>query len=300
MINALTPQTQSFLTALNAIERRAQTAQQQLSTGLRINTVSDDPSQISDLLSVQAAISQNNQINQNLAQVKTETDTAESVVSNAVTLVEQAQSLGTQGASDMDSADTRQKLAEQVGSVLQQLVGAANTTSGGRFLFSGDADQTQPYTIDLTQTNPVSAYAGSAATREVQMPDGATAALTQTAQQIFDGAGDNSVFGAVNNLRLALMNNDTAGINSAISQLGTADSYLNTELAFYGTAQNRVNNGISYAATNQTQLQTQLSSIEDADETQSILMLQQSQTQEQAALESEAQLPRQTLFNFLG
>src|SRR5579863_8561895 len=119
MISSLTPQTQAFLTALNAIQQRAQTAQQQLSTGLRINTVSDDPSQISDLLSVNASISENNQITQNLAQVKTETDTAESVVSNAVTLVEQAQSLGTQGASDMDSADTRSKLAEQVGSVLQ-------------------------------------------------------------------------------------------------------------------------------------------------------------------------------------
>ena len=50
---------------------------------------------------------------------------------------------------------------------------------------------------------------------------------------------------------------------------------------------------------NQTQLQTQIANLQDADLTGSILTLNQDQTQEQAALQSEARIPRTTLFDFL-
>lgn len=303
MITFYNAQTQSFLDGMTQIQQREARAQQELTTGLRINTVSDAPDQISNLLSLRSALARNAQIGQNLASVKSETDAAESAVSNAVSLVEQAQSLGTQGASDLttDAATTRQQLAQQLGNVLTELVNIANTSVGGRYIFAGDNDQTQPYTIDLTQTNPVSAYAGSDSTRQVEAPNGSTFAIAQTAQQLFDAAGaGNNVFQSINNLRNAMLNNDSAGIQSAVAQVGSTDQYLNNELAFYGNVQDQVTNATNDQATYNTQLQTQLSSLEDADETQAITDLTQAQTQQQAALTSEAQLPRTSLFNFLG
>jgi flagellar hook-associated protein 3 FlgL len=301
MITFYDAQTQSFLNGMNQIQQRLATAQQQLTTGLRINTVSDAPDQISDVLSLQTAISFNTQIGQNLASVKAETDTGESAVSSAVSLVEQAQSLGTEGADDMDSADTRQQLATQLGNILTELVNTANTSVNGRFIFAGDSDQTQPYTIDLTQTDPISAYAGSASTRQVEAPDGSTFAIALTAQQIFDGSGDgNSVFQSISNLRNALLNNDSSGIQAALAQVGSADTYLNDQLTFYGNVQDQVTNATNAQANDDTQLRTQLSTLEDANETQSITTLTEAQTEEQAALTSEAQLPKTNLFSFLG
>jgi len=302
MITFYDAQTQSFLDGMKQIQQREAQAQQQLTTGLRINTVSDAPDQISNLLSLRSAIARNTQIGQNLASVKSETDAAESAVSNAVSLVEHAQSLGAQGASDMTSAATRQQLAQQLGEVLTELVNTANTTVGGRYIFAGDSDQTQPYTIDLTQTNPISAYAGSASTRQVEAPNGSAFAIAQTGQQLFDapGGSNNNVFTAINNLRNALLNNDSAGIQTAMAQVGGADQYLNNELAFYGNVQDQVANATNDQGTSDTQLRTQLSTLEDADETQAITDLMQAQTQQQAALTSEAQLPRTNLFNFLG
>ncbi len=205
MVTFYNQQTQAFLDGMNRIQQRETQAQMELTTGLRINTVSDAPDQISDLLAVRSDVSRNTQIGQNLASVKTETDSAESAVSSAVSLVEQAVSLGTQGASGIDSADTRGQLAQQLGSVLTELVGIANTNVGGRYIFSGDSDQTQPYTIDLTQTNPVSAYAGTVATRQVESADGSTFAVSKTAQDLFDAPDPgNNVFMSINNLRNAL------------------------------------------------------------------------------------------------
>jgi len=301
MITFYNAQTQSFLDGMNRIQQREAQAQLELTTGIRINFVSDAPDQISGLLSVRSDIARNTQIGQNLASVKTETDTAESAVSGAVSLVERAQSLGTEGATDLVSADTRQQLAQELGSVLTQLVNTANTTVGGRYIFSGDSDQTQPYSIDLTQTNPTSAYAGTAATRQVESADGSTFAVAESAQDIFDAPGSNdNVFMAISNLRSALLNNDSAGVNTALSQVNSADTYLNNQLAFYGTVQDRVASAINYSSQYDTQLKTQLSAIQDADETQSIIDLNQAQTQQQAALAAEGQIPRTSLFNFLG
>ncbi len=128
MISSLDPSAQSFLTGLNQIQQRLQTAEQQLTTGLKINSVSDDPSQIANLWQTRSNLDQVQQINSNLGQVQTEVNTGESVLESAISLVESAQTLGAQGASDTSDANTRQNLAGQLGSVLQQLVSTANTT----------------------------------------------------------------------------------------------------------------------------------------------------------------------------
>jgi flagellar hook-associated protein 3 FlgL len=300
MISSLDSSAQSFLSGVNQIQQRAQHAQRELTTGLKINTVSDAPDQIAILWQTRSSLDQVQQINANLGRVKTEVDTAQGVLQSAVTLVERAQSLGTQGANGTTTAQTRQDLANELGSILQQLVASANTTVEGRYIFSGNSDQQAPYSIDLTQNTPISGYQGSSATRQVQGPDGSLFSVGQTAQQIFDSSNaQQSVFVSINNLREALLNNDAAGTVSSVGDVKTAGAYLNQQLAFYGTVQNRVASGLDFGQNYQTQLQTQLGGIQDADETQAITELTQAQTQLQAALVSRAQLPQKSLFDFL-
>jgi len=214
--------------------------------------------------------------------------------------VERAETLGAEGANSTSTAATNQNLADELGTVLQQLVSNANTTVEGRYIFSGDSDQTAPYSIDLTQTNPVSAYQGTAATREIQGADGSQFAVSLTAQDIFDSPNaQQNVFTSINNLRVALLNNDSSGINSALADVQTSDAFINQQLAFYGTVQDRLTSATNYAQNYDTQLQTQISGIQDANEAQAITQMTEAQTQEQAALESRAQIPKQTLFDYL-
>lgn len=300
-ISSLDPSAQSFLIGMEQIQQRAQTAQQQLTTGLKINSVSDAPDQIADLWQTRSDLAETQQIDSNLGQVKSESDSAESALGSAVTLVERAETLGAEGATDTNTTESRQDLAGEVGSLMQQIVSTANTTVGGRYLFSGDDDQQAPYSIDMTQANPISAYQGSAATRQVQGADGSVFAVSLTAQDIFDSDNpDTNVFTSLNNLRTALLNNDDTGINNALSQVQSSDTYLNQQLAFYGTVQDHVNDAIDFAQNQETTLQTQLSGIQDADLTQSITNLTQAETAQQAALASRAKLPNTSLFDFLG
>ena len=300
MISSLDPTALRFLSGLNQIQLRSQRAQQQLTTGLRINTVSDDPAQITNLLQTRSDLEQVKQTDLNLGRVKTEVDTAENALQSAVKLVERAQTLGSQGQSNVNSAAVRQELAGELGGVLQQMVGISGTSVDGRYVFSGDSDQQPPYTIDLTQTNPISPYAGSPATRQILNSDGSLLSVSKSAQDIFDNAdGTKNVFTAINNLRVALLNNDQAGIDAALPDLLSSGTFLNTQLAFYGTVQNQVTSGLDFGNTLETQLQSQISKIQDADMAQAITELTQAKTQQDAALAARAKMPTTSLFNYL-
>lgn len=300
MISSLDAASLSFLTGLDRIQRRSDAAQRELTTGLRINTVSDDPAQIPALLDTRARLDSTTQTIANLGRVQNEVDTAENAVQSAVKLVEHAQTLGTEGQTGFSSAQTRTDLAADLGGVLQQLVSISNTTVEGRYIFSGDSDQNSAYSIDLTQTNPVSSYGGGAATRQVQHPDGSLFSVSKTAQELLDSPNaQTSVFKSINNLRQALLNNDQAGIDTALTNVGSADTYLNSELAFYGGVQKRVADAQDYASNLETHLKSRLSSIQDADMTQAIAEFQQANLNQQAALQSRAKVPRTSLFDYL-
>jgi flagellar hook-associated protein 3 FlgL len=302
MISSLNPSYQSFLTGLDQIQQNLTTAQMQLTTGLRVNNVSDDPADIANIWQTQSELSQAGQVTTNLGQVSTEVNTAETSLQSAVTLVEQAESLGTQGATDTADANNRTDLAEQLGGILQELVSTANTTVQGRYIFAGDTDQTAPYSIDMTQNPPViSAYQGAASTRQIQGADGTAFNVALTAQQIFDSAdATTNVFSSITGLMQGLLDNNDTEINTALTNVQSSDTYLNQQLAFYGTTQDRINDAQTFAQNYTTQLQTQLSGMQDANAVESITNMTQAQTQLQAALQSEAKLPQSTLFDFLG
>jgi flagellar hook-associated protein 3 FlgL len=302
MISSLNPSAQQFLNNLNAIDQQLQQAQTELSTGLRVNQASDAPDELSAILEARAGLSATQQINTDLQATTTEVNTGEQSLESAVTLFDQVQTLGAEGDTGTATAASQADMGQQVNSILQQMVGLADTQVAGRYIFSGDSDQQQPYTIDTTQTPPVvSSYLGSATTRMAQHPDGSTFPVALTAQTIFDSSDPTTnVFSSIENLANALNSGDSSAIQTAVSGLSTVGDYLNQQLAFYGTTQDTVQEATTYGQTLQTQLQTQLSNLEDADSAGAIEQLTQAQTQDQAALQSEALLPRTSLFNFLG
>lgn len=300
MLSSLNPAGQSFINSLNAVSQRLSREQQQLASGLRVANVSDDPDSVSEILQARAGLSSTQQVLQNLGRVTTETNAADQALQSATSLVDQARTIATQGASGTQTADTEKDLAQQVGAILQQLVGLANTSVEGRYIFSGDSDQTAPYSIDLTQIPPIGSYQGSAVTRLVLHPDGTTFGVAETAQQIFDApAANQGVFSSILGLYTALQNNDQTGINTAIQNITGAGTYLNTQLAFYGSVENKVTDATNFGNNLQLQLQTQINQLQNADSAQVIVQMTQDQTTQQAAIQSWSQIPRTTLFDFL-
>jgi len=305
MVDGIDPRSQQFLAGLEILQQRAARAQQQISSGTRISTAADAPAGISQILGLESNLQVAEQIGANLGRVKADVDTGESALQSSVQILEHAISIGTQGATSTATAAQRSVLADQLQHLHEQLVQISNTNVEGRYIFSGDADGSPAYQVDLTQANGVARLITAAATKRVQNPDGSSFSVSQTAQQIFDHRNPDdslaidNVFQAVNSLRLALQANDQAAITVALSRLQLSSDYLNRQLASYGTAQNLVAAAIDSASKLQVRWQVRLSDLRDTDQTAAILEMTQAQTAAQAAISSEAQRPRTSLFDYL-
>jgi Flagellin and related hook-associated proteins len=166
-MSQLDPSSESFLFDLSRTTQRLDRAQREITSGKRVSSVSDAPDQISALLQARSSLATNSQISLDLSRVKTEVDSAESAMAAAVTVVDRARVSGLQGATGTATDESRKTIADGLGDVLDQLIAITRTNVEGRFIFSGDSDQAEPYTLDLTQANPVSAYLGSASSRKV-------------------------------------------------------------------------------------------------------------------------------------
>ena len=304
---AIPSSAQAYLTGLNTIQARQTKAQAQISSGLRLQQVSDDPSSIEAIYSLNAQLASTQQTITNLNEASSEVSVADSALQTATQALESAISLGAQGANSLQTAQDRQNIAQQVAGVLQTLISVSATQVNGRYIFGGDRDSVAPYQADSSSANGVQQVSAGASTRSILDVNGLPIAVAKTAQEIFDTRDANgnpssgNVFLAVNSLLTALQNNDSAGIAQAQTELHSAGDYLNQQVAFYGDVENRLSAASDLSQKFLTSEKTSLGQIQDADVPSAALALTQATTQQQAALSVEAKLQQQPdLFSFLG
>ncbi len=301
MLKSIDSHSERFLADVRAIDSRLARAQRQLSSGKRIHSASDAPAELPSLLATRTELAQMGQLRFNLGRIKTEVDTAEQSIRLGVDVMDRALAVGSQGATGTATAQVRQILAGEVKSLLGQLVGIAGAKVEGRHIFAGDSDQTVPYTLDLTQASPVSAYGGSASTRETAHPSGTRFLVAYTAQEVFDSSTPSAnVFQSLVSLYTSLESSDIDAINASVATVRSASDHLNNKLAGYGTIQNRVAEATEFATKQELHLKVRLSGLEDADLASAATDLSEANFIRQTAFQAESRRPRQSLFDFLG
>lgn len=138
MISNLDPSSQLFLANLSHVEQRLSEANEQLSSGKKLNVASDDPGDVASLLQLRTDHQRNTQIESNLTLANTDATAADTALAGAASLMDTAIQLATQGANSTQTADTRATLAQQVQSILEEMVAYSQTQVQGSYIFSGD------------------------------------------------------------------------------------------------------------------------------------------------------------------
>jgi flagellar hook-associated protein 3 FlgL len=299
--------TQTYLADLNNIQSQMAKAQEQISSGMQYQNVSDGPYAVAQIYQYEADIASTQQTQTNLTTATNEVSAADTALQSAVQAVESAISLAAQGANSTQTAQNQADLAEQVAGLQQTLVSLSQTQVNGSYIFSGDQNTQPAYQLDPTQPDGVQQLLpNDTSTRVILDPNGAPIATALTAQQIFD-ARDSSgnpttgnVFAAINSLLTGLQNNDQTAITNAAASLQSADGYLNQQLAFYGETQNRLTTASDLAQKFLTNEQATLGQVQDANIPAAALALTQATTEQQAALSVEAKIQQQpNLFSLL-
>src|SRR5450432_1370571 len=186
MITNLSPSSEIFLANTDRVQRQIAVAEQQASSGKKVNVASDAPDQIGAILQLRANMARNTQITNNLGLATADANSADNALNAATKLMDRAVTLAAQGASSTMDASGRQNLATEVQSLQDQMLAISRTTVQGRYIFSGDQDGGPAYASDSTAATGVQRLSTAPATRRMEDPSGGSFAVGQTAQSIFD------------------------------------------------------------------------------------------------------------------
>jgi flagellar hook-associated protein 3 FlgL len=306
MIRPLGSYNERFLLDLERIQARANRAQMQISSGLKVNTLSDAPDQIVSIAHIQLEIAKVEQTKTNLQRVQAEVNNNEAALGLSVKILEDVIVAGAQGADDQATPAARSLLANRIKEWHSELVRMANSNYGGRYQFAGDQDQSAPYQVDWSQPTGVVRLHNAEDTRLIEDANGNRLSVSSRAQDIFDvrdgreAVSTGNVFNALHQLSTALTAGDSAAIAGAVQSVREAHDHVNRQQANYGTTQNRLQEALDDAHKKVLRGTAELAAKREADVPAAILELAQSSTNLQAALGAQAGLPRTSLFDYLG
>jgi flagellar hook-associated protein 3 FlgL len=287
-INADLQQSQSTLNTLL----------QELSTGKSVNMPSDNPAAAA--LMVQNTVETGNvdQYEQNINSVLSTVQTAGSVLSSVATSLSQAVSLGTEGANGTNSASNLQEIAQQVQSILSEVVSQANTSIAGSYIFGGTNTSSPPFTADATSPTGYT-YNGTNDTNSVAIGDQNSVQVNLAGSQIFAGSS-NSIIGSLSSLVSALQSGNSSDIETATASVSSAINYLGVQQGFYSNVQTQLNSQESYLQQETVTLSSQENNLIGVNEATAATELTQAETDNSAALAAAGRILPNTLLNYLG
>lgn len=275
--------------------------QQQIATGRRVVTPSDDPVAAARALEVSQAKSVADQytINQNNAEsALTELEGQLASVGDTIQYVRQ---LALQGANGAINDSDRASIATELRGRFDQLLALANSRDGaGNYMFSGYQTDTKPY--DAVVGGAVT-YNGDQGIRQIQTAPSRQTTVSAPGPDVFTG-----LFETLSNLVTALETPSVpgAGNSAAVSAVTTAVEGFDTSLdkvltvrARVGTQRSELTSLQDMTSSLSVQYATQLSELQDLDLADAITRLSQHQLSLEAAQKSFAQINQLSLFNYV-
>ena len=277
-------------------EQALQTALQQVSTGKRVNLPSDDPAASSALVQSLSQSASVDQYTANASSALLQTQTADQVLSSVTTLLNQAITLGTEGATSTISSTQRQAIATQVQGLLTSVASEANTTVAGVSIFGGTSNGSAAF---VSNGSGGYTYTGNSDVNYVSVGDTLKVQTNIPGNQIFQQAGS-SALGSLQQLANSLSTGSSAQISAATDAVGTALNYVAQQHAIYGNSANQLTSQESFLAQEKITLTSQQGSLVDIDTATAAENLVQAETQNSAVLEAAAKVLPTSLLSYLG
>ncbi len=271
----------------------------QLSSGLRVSSLSDDPVAAAQSTLLASSIAKDDTFVQTASNVSSRVQVVDSTLSAVVTQVTSAISTAVAGSNGTLNAGDLAGIAQELSGVRDQVLSLANASYQGQYLFGGSQGSVPPYTLDTT-TNPATAnYNGDNIIQYVETPSGQKIQVNLPGPTVFGSAGS-GVLGALNQLISDFSGGaSTATITADTSALTTALGQLSSHRTTLDNALNRLQSSSTYVQTQKSQLTVAQASLVGVDPTAVATQLSQAETQHQALLSVINALGSPDLFSLM-
>ena len=276
-------------------QQEINTDEQQISTGSSVNVPSDNPAAAAILVQNADQTSKDDQFQRSSGSIQNEIQNADSTLNSVITSLQQAISLGVEGANGTLNASDRAALATEVRGIQSQLVSLANLSYQGNYVFAGTATQTTPYVLNPNSPSGVT-YAGNSGVNSVTLGDNFTLQTNLPGSQLFSAPGAD-MFQGIQDLINGLESGN--GIPAAVNEVSNASASIDTQRVFYGNALNQITAQQTYLSGESVQLAQQENTVAGADLPNVISNLTTAETSLQATLTTIGQTAHINLFSYL-
>ena len=271
----------------------------ELSSGLRVATLSDDPVAVAQSTLLGNSIAQDDTFVQTASNESSRMQVTDSTLGEVVTQVTSAISTAVAGNNGTLNASDIASVAQELSGIRDQVLSLANTSYQGQYLFGGSQGSTAPFTLDTSTTPATATYNGDNNVQFVQTPSGQKIQVNLPGSSVFGAAGT-GVLGALNQLisdfsggaTTATLTADTSALTTALGQLSSQRSTLDSALS-------GLQSSSTYAQTEVSQLTVAQSNLVSADPAAVASQLSTAETQHQALLSVINSLGSQDLFSLM-
>ena len=288
-----------LVASLNSSTLAEQKLTSELSSGLAVSSLSDNPVAAGQASMLNSAISQDDTFVQTAASVESLMQVADSALGSVVSQLTSALSLAVEGNSGTESGSDLTGLSQQLGSIRDQVVALANTSYQGTYIFAGSDGNVQPFAVDTSTTPATTTYSGDTQVGAV---------TTENGQQIQTGLAGSAVFlapgadvmAALNNLVADFAGGTVSGTASTdIGVLQTALSNVSQQRLSLDSSLSRIQTASSYAQTDAVNRTATVSALVSADPATVATQLSSAETQNQALMSVIATVEKQSLFDMI-
>jgi flagellar hook-associated protein 3 FlgL len=273
----------------------------ELSSGARVNSLSEDPLASGENVLLLNQIEQDDSFTQSSSQVQGQLQVADTALGSVVSQLTSAISLATSANNGtMNSSDVK-SVSSQISGILGEVMTLANSSYQGQYIFAGGKSSAAPFATSTSTSPAVTTYSGDEGVNYLTTPNGQSIQLNVPGDQIFTGSGANSVFGALNNL-VADYASGSVNTEQAVSDttaLSTALSYVSQQRVTIDNSITQLTAASDAVGSEQTQLTAAQTNLMQADVAQVSTQLSLTETQQTALEDVISQLGSGSLFDKL-
>jgi len=271
---------------------------QELSSGLRVTSIGDDPVAAAQNVQLLNSIQQDDSFTQTTSLTQGLLQVTDSALGSVVTQLNQALSLADQANNGTLNASDLKAISNQLAGIRDEVLSLANTNYQGQYVFGGSQTGTTPFTLNNATTPATVTYNGDSDVNSLQSPTGQSIQLNLPGDQVFTSATAN-VLGTLNSL-VADYATGTAGSGVAdTAALNTALNYVSQQRVTIDNSITRLNAASGAATEQATQLTAVQTNLMQADIPSVSTQLALAQSQQSALINVIAALGQGSLFDKL-
>jgi len=274
-----------------------------IASGKKINKPSDDPLGMGRVLDYRQTIASIEQYQTNIQRGKTRLDVVEVNLDLVDDLLEVVRAIAQDETGG--TTESRQRAAESLKDLYDQILDQANSKFNDNYLFSGYQTKTAPFSRDDTQATTFDqftiTYNGDAGDMQFIVADNTTITMQADGQPIFHDAasGGINIFDVMRDLIVGLENDDTAAISIQSGLLEQGETQIQDIRSANAPILYQLQTTENHWEHYKPKIEDLLGTEENADITRAVVELQSLELAYQSTLATAARIIQPGLISFL-